>query len=240
MPKTENAAVQDDTITAGEAEVTDIEDIATETLTDDKEAETDEDKPADSGKVKGDDKKVEATAADAEAKTADADKAKAKAADAKADEHNLKLPENSLLPPSTIEEISTFAKENGLSNEAAQKMLDRENAKMSLLFTQKREDLKPVIENWRRAAEKDPEIGGKDGSEFKANVMLAKRALDKANVPGLKETLDMSGFGNHPDMLKFCMFWGKTVVQDDKFETGSAGFSKTKKSAEQVFYGESS
>lgn len=216
------AAVQDDTVTAGE---TDVEDVVADTLADDKADETVEDKSADS-EVKGED--------DVKAKT-DADKAKEDAKTEKVVEYNLKLPDGSVLPPSTIEEISTFAKENGLSNEAAQKLIDRENSKMSMFFAQKRESLKPIVEGWLKSAEKDPVIGGKDGSEFKANIGLAKRALDKANVPGLKEVLDKSGLGNHPDMIKFCMFWGKTLV-NDKFEKGSA-ISKSKKSIEEKLYG---
>lgn len=224
MEDTETA-VQDDTVTA----VTDVEDVAAETLTDDKVDETIEDKSADS-EVKGEDKKE-----DAKAET-DTDKVKEDAKAEKVIEYNLKLPDGSMLPPSTVEEISSFAKENGLSNEAAQKLIDRENEKMSMFFTQKRESLKPIVEGWLKSAEKDPIIGGKDGSEFKANIGLAKRALDKANVPGLKEVLDKSGLGNHPDMIKFCMFWGKTVMANDKIEMGSPT-TKTKKSIEEKLYG---
>lgn len=206
------AAVQDNTVTAE----TEVEDVAAETLTDDAAVE----KTADS-KEGEDSAKVETDKAEAE-KTKEV-------------EYSLKLPDNSLLPPSTIEEISTFAKENGLSNEAAQKLINRENEKMGIFFTQKRESLKPIVEGWLKSAEKDPVIGGKDGSEFKANIGLAKRALDKANVPGLKEVLDKSGLGNHPDMIKFCMFWGKTMA-NDKIEMGSST-AKSKKSIEEKLYG---
>lgn len=162
--------------------------------------------------------------------------------------YDLKLPENSLLPPSRIDEISTFAKENGLSNEVAQKIINRESETtsfaMNAAYVKLETDTKQIAKDMLAQAEKDPEIGGKDGSDFKANMTLVKRTLEATTSPAFKEVLnkfkDEEGrrLGDHPETIRhFLRLSGLLKVEDDKFERGASPSGKTKKSTAEILYG---
>lgn len=114
------------------------------------------------------------------------------------EKYELKLPEGSLLDPSTIEKISAYAKEKGLSNEAAQELLERENQAVASHHEAQMKQVEAIRNGWAKDAEADSEIGGAD---FKKNVELSRRLIEKAN-PSMKPLLDETGFGNHPEVIR--------------------------------------
>lgn len=114
------------------------------------------------------------------------------------EKYELKLPEGSLLDPSTLEKISAYAKEKGLSNEAAQEVLERENQAVASHHEAQMKKVETIRNDWAKDAEADPEIGGDD---FKKNAELSRRLIEKAN-PAIKSLLDNTGFGNHPEVIR--------------------------------------
>lgn len=203
---------------------------------------------------------VETVVEEAETEEASTEKDEAETEEAKSEEkieekskevevkYDLKLPENSLLPPSRIDEISTFAKENGLSNEVAQKIINRESETtsfaMNAAYVKLETDTKQIAKDMLAQAEKDSEIGGKDGSDFKANMTLVKRTLEATTSPAFKEVLnkfkDDEGrkLGDHPETIRhFLRLSGLLKVEDDKFERGASPSGKTKKSTAEILYG---
>ncbi len=125
---------------------------------------------------------------------------------------------------------SEVAKELNLSQENAQKLLD----KVAPLVAQQQNDIyKTTVEGWKTQTQADKEIGGEKLPE---NLGLAKRAMDTYFSPDFVKLLDQSGLGNHPEMIRGLMKVGKTVSQD-QFVAGGGGGSNEGKSAAEVLYG---
>ena len=127
------------------------------------------------------------------------------------EKYELKLPEGSLLDPSTIEKISAYAKEKGLSNEAAQEVLERENAAVTLHHEAQMKQVEDIRNGWVKDAEVDTEIGG---AAFKENAELAKRVVDRFGSEEFKKALNETGFGNHPEVLRTFVRIGKMMADD--------------------------
>lgn len=146
--------------------------------------------------------------------------------------YDLKLPEDSLLDPSTIERISAEAREKGLSNEAAQELIDREHQAVSAYKEAQDEQVKEIQDSWVSTAEADKEIGG---DAFKENVELAKRVVDRYGSDDFKKALNETGFGNHPEVLRIFTRIGKEMGEDRLVEPGSQT-TGGKKNIEDVLY----
>lgn len=147
------------------------------------------------------------------------------------EKYELIMPEGSLLEPSTIEKISAYAKEKGLSNEAAQELLDRENSAVQTYNEGQNKKVEEIRASWIKAAEADKEVGGKD---FKQNVELAKRVIDKFGSEEFKTALNETGFGNHPEVVRTFVRIGRLMADDEAiFAKSQATGTKT---MEEKFY----
>lgn len=142
------------------------------------------------------------------------------------EKYELKLPENSFLDPSVVEKVASFAKERGLSNEDAQKVLEQENSSAELF-------IKERSEAWRKEAINDKEIGGNE-EQLNRKVALANRVVERFGDDTLKGELDKYGYGNHPGLIKLLSRVGETM-SDDQFVRGGA--HNAPKSTEELFYG---
>lgn len=127
------------------------------------------------------------------------------------DKYDLKLPEGSLLDTSHLETIASYAKERGLSQEDAQKQVERDNALVTAHEKKQQENLKKVAEKWLADSKADKEIGGEKLTE---NVQLAQRVLKKFGDPELNKLLDSSGLGNNPQLLKLLSKVGRAMHDD--------------------------
>ncbi len=142
------------------------------------------------------------------------------------EKYDLKLPENSLLDATHVGKIAALAKANGLTNEQAQGYLEAESEAVATYVEQRKEA-------WKSEAIADPEIGG---DAAKQNVELAHRVLERYATPKLKEELNKTGYGNHPELVRMLVRLGKEMAPDSLVIPGTQ--SGGKKSMEDVFYGE--
>lgn len=151
---------------------------------------------------------------------------------------DFKLPETVLLDAPVMDEFKSLAKDLGLTQSAAQKLVDlqvKAQAGNAQAFTANLQaHVDRVKGEWEAAAQADPEIGG---AEFKANVVVAKQALDTFGSPALKAFLAESRLGSHPEMIRFMVKAGKAISQDG-FVPGRA--SSAERSTADVLYGPSS
>ena len=76
----------------------------------------------------------------------------------------------SFVAPLITDEILTFAKAKGLSNEAAQEKLNEASAKFVEAKTKQ-------TAKWEEETKADPAIAGKDGAQYDANIETAKRGV---------------------------------------------------------------
>lgn len=148
------------------------------------------------------------------------------------EKYELTMPKDSLLEPSTIEKISAYAKEKGLSNEAAQEILDRENSAVQTYHENQNKQVEEIRASWIKSAEADKEVGGKD---FKQNVELAKRVIDKFGSEEFKTALNETGFGNHPEVVRTFVRIGKMMADDEMVFSKAQPSTGTKSNAD-VFY----
>lgn len=145
----------------------------------------------------------------------------------------LKLPEGALLKPEHVEQIASLAKEQGLSNAQAQAILEREAAMAADTAKAQQAEFDRIKDEWRQRASEDKEIGG---SAFKENVENAFRALNAYGSQALRDALDSTGFGNHPELIRVFSRIGKDMAED-KF-VHSKGQSVTNKDHAKVLYGD--
>lgn len=113
-------------------------------------------------------------------------------------------------------QFSDVAKELNLSQEAAQKVLDK---MAPAIESRQAEQLQAVREQWAAEAKADAEYGG---DKLDENLSAAKRALDAYATPELRTLLNDSGLGNHPEVIRFMVRAGK-AISEDKFVTGGRG-----------------
>jgi hypothetical protein len=151
-----------------------------------------------------------------------------------------------LTPPDGFENIDSEVlaeaeptlKELNLTNDQAQKLMpiagqlvkktmDRaEQAITELAIAQRKE--------WAVAFENDAEIGGANKAQ---TVALAAKAFDHYGIKpdtGVRQFLNESGLGNHPDLIRFIAGVGRDL-EEGSFEKGDA--ATTPKAPEAKLYG---
>jgi hypothetical protein len=150
----------------------------------------------------------------------------------KPEKYDLKLPDKSPVEPSRIAEIEAEAKAQGLTQEQAQGLVDREHKVVSNLI----ETHAKRVEGWLSEATSDKEIGG---TEINRNIELAKRVVDTYGSPLFKQYLETSGLGQHPEMLRLFVRIGK-ASGEDRLVAGSKGIAAKPKSAADLLFGDES
>lgn len=149
------------------------------------------------------------------------------------EKYDLKLPEGSQLSKEEVEEIESYAKGQGFSNEQAQKLVEREHEIRNRFVENQKTQLQEASEQWRKDTENDKEIGGE---KFKESVNLASQVLKRFGSEGFMKSLETTGFGNHPELIRVFSRIGRAMDSDKLIKGGDA--PKAKKSFEEVFYGQ--
>lgn len=147
--------------------------------------------------------------------------------------YEVKLPDGSLLTPEKVQEVVAYAKENNLSNEQAQALLDRESNAVKSWQESQVSAFEETKAKWVDTVMNDKEIGGVD---FNKNIEYAHRALEKFASPELKDALAKTGFGNHPELVRVFTRIGKAMADDTLIRTGMDRPTQ-KRSMEDIFYG---
>lgn len=108
------------------------------------------------------------------------------------------------------------AKELNLSQEAAQKILEKMSPAMQ---AQRMEQMSQIRSEWSNQSSADSEFGGEN---LQQNLAFARKALDTFGTPELRSLLNESGLGNHPEVIRFMYRSGK-AISGDRFVAGSQG-----------------
>ncbi|EMM3172380.1 peptidase [Serratia marcescens] len=135
-------------------------------------------------------------------------------------------PEGQELDANALAVFEPVAKELGLSQEQAQKLVDI----YPQIQQQQAEAWSKQVSDWGEQVKADKEIGG---DKFNASVGAAQRALDQFGNPELREYLNASGLGNHPALVRFCAKVGKAMAEDTFVVPNQGG----QRSAADILYG---
>lgn len=132
-----------------------------------------------------------------------------------------KAPEGQQFDPEVLNNFKDVAKELNLSQDAAQKMLD----KMAPVVAQRQSQQMEAFRNqWAEQSTTDKEFGGEKLSE---NLGVARKALDTFGSTELKSLLNESGLGNHPEFIRLLYRAGK-AISEDSYVGGKGSPSKAK------------
>ena len=132
------------------------------------------------------------------------------------EQYEFKAEEGTVLDPAVIDAYSEVAKELNLTQDAAQKVLDKMLPVMQARYT---EQMAVVQSNWAKTSTNDKEFGGEHLNE---NLAVAKKALENFGSPELQKMLNESGLGNHPEIIRVLYRVGK-ATSEDKIVTGAPG-----------------
>lgn len=184
-----------------------------EQLQDDAVIKTQDPKAADDGQGADDHDDKGAVKGQEDGKTEDNAKAGDDNADGKAPEayEKFSLPEGYEYDEKLAGDFGGVAKELGLSQDKAQKLVDHYIQLTQKAIQVHNERSAQISEEWKTSAETDKEYGG---AKFAENIAVAKKALESFGTPELTKHLNESGLGNHPEIIRFCWKVGKLLSDD--------------------------
>lgn len=145
--------------------------------------------------------------------------------------YEFKAPEGAELDKDAVAQFEPIARELNLSQEQAQKLVDLYGSKvMPQLMKQQADTWQKQVADWGTAAKDDAEIGG---DKFDGNLTRAKQAMDKFATPQLREFLETTGMGNHPELIRVFVKVGAAMSEDSLVTSNEKG----QRSAADVLYG---
>ncbi|EPS1421401.1 TPA: peptidase [Enterobacter hormaechei subsp. xiangfangensis] len=171
-----------------------------------------------------------------EDKTADGDKPADKSEDEEQkqegapEKYEFTAGEGVELDTEALKDFEPVARDLNLTNEQAQKLVDAYPKILAGVQQRQAEAWQKQTEGWAETVKADKEIGG---DKLTANLSAAQRALDQFGTPELKEYLNATGLGNHPDLVKTFVKIGKAMSEDGMVDGSNQG----QRSAAEVLYG---
>lgn len=145
----------------------------------------------------------------------------------------LDKPKNSRLSDADMERIASYSKDQGLSKDAAQKLVEQESAARDSFMSSLQVQHQQMVQQWREDVESDKELGGE---KFAESAELAKRVVDRFGTDAFRKNLNESGYGNHPEVVRIFARIGKAMAPDNLVLGGKQ--SGGAKSMADIFYGE--
>lgn len=128
------------------------------------------------------------------------------------------VPEGVTLNADLTAEFSAVAQDLKLPQEAAQRVLNVGIKMRQKWGEEQTAALSTARDGWKTTAKSDQEIGGE---KFDSNVAIAGNVFKTFGTPALKQLLEDSGLGDHPEMVR----WARRVaaaVGEDRFIGGQA------------------
>jgi len=122
--------------------------------------------------------------------------------------YDFKPPEGQEFDPEFIKTYSEVAKELNLTQDKAQTLIYKIGP---VIQSRQQARIEAVQQEWVTTSKTDQEFGGE---KLEENLGIAKQALDKFGTSELKELLNTSGIGNHPEVIRFFFRTGKAISPD--------------------------
>lgn len=146
--------------------------------------------------------------------------------------YDLKMPEGIELDEEMASALGPEFAELKLTNAQAQKLVDKYIEIQQARAQKQGEMWAETVTGWADQAKKDPEIGG---AKWDETVSSATRAVNALGTPALKEYLNASGGGNHPELIRFMAKVGAMVKEDNPATGGAEGAGKPADAAHILF-----
>lgn len=138
------------------------------------------------------------------------------------------IPEGSNVDEAGIKAFSEFAREANLSQEAAQALMD----KLAPAMAQRQaEVIEATKAEWIASTKADAEFGGDKLAE---NLGVAKKALETFGSDALRQLLNETGLGNHPEIIRAFYRAGK-AISEDRLVVGGGGVAGPQTLADRLY-----
>lgn len=123
------------------------------------------------------------------------------------EKYEFTAPEGINLDAEAVAKFEPIARELGLSNDQAQKLVSLQSE-----FVKQQADAWAATETaWMDTIKSDAEVGGKN---LDSSVKHAQTALSKYGTPELSQALNDTRMGNHPEVLRLLSRIGKAMAED--------------------------
>lgn len=122
-----------------------------------------------------------------------------------------------------------MAKELDLTQEQAQKLIDLDAKRAQSQL----DAVNAQTKKWLDELPSDKEFGG---DKLKENLAIANKAVEAFGTPELKQLLNESRLGNHPELIRAFYRAGKAISQDTRFVAGGSGNKPVKADAASALY----
>lgn len=166
------------------------------------------------------------------AASTEGDQARAAAKPLVPEKYEFKAPDGVSLDDAIVAEYSAVAKELGLPQDAAQKVIDKLAPKLAQQNVNAiRSAMQSASEAWVAASKTDKEFGGE---KLQESLSFAAKALDRFGTPELRSLLGAyhpqknpmgTGLGNHPEIIRAFIRAGK-AISEDRFVAGATAPSR--------------
>lgn len=146
--------------------------------------------------------------------------------------YSLTMPEGVTVDQELLDALGPEFKDLGLTNAQAQKLADKFIASQQARAEKQGEAWSNTISKWADDAKADKEIGG---DKWGTTVSDAQRAVKTLGGEGLREYLNASGGGNHPELIRFMAKVGAMLKEDSPATGGGEGSGKPADPAHIMF-----
>lgn len=142
------------------------------------------------------------------------------------------VPEGIELRDEDVQAFTETAKELNLTQEQAQRLVDLESERVQEMQQEQQRAWQQQVEQWANDTRADEEIGN---DNLEAATGSAKRVLDNFGTPALKEVLEQTGLGNHPELVRVFARLGKVMSEDQLVTGGPEGASGDQSPASRLY-----
>lgn len=145
------------------------------------------------------------------------------------EKYEFKPPEGQAFDSDVLNVFSNVAKEQNLSQDAAQSILDQLAPALASKHARLVDEARTL---WADEAKADKEIGGE---KFAENMAAYAKTVKTFASEGLQNLLKESGLDNHPEVIRMFLKINKSISEDRMVSGGSASQTHTA----QGFYSKS-
>jgi len=145
--------------------------------------------------------------------------------------YDLVMQEGVELDEGLLEVLSPHFKEIGLTRSQAQALADRFMEHHQKQAEAQNQAWGETVEGWLTQARADREIGG---SKWHGSIAAASSVVERFATPELLDYLNITGAGNHPELIRLMARIGD-AIGEDKPEQGKSGAALALDPAYQFF-----
>ena len=145
------------------------------------------------------------------------------------------VPEGVEMNAEVVAEFKAIAKELGIPQESAQKLIDLQVRMESGRTEAIQKAIADQSRQWAETIKADKEFGGEKFDQTKA---VAIKAVERYGSPELRSLLNESGLGNHPEMVKLFHRVGQSISEDGLVLPGTQSNTTSNKRTADVLFGD--